>query len=51
MSIYEKRKLYYLQKAMDKYDGNVTKAAEALGMSRQNLQYRLRKMKNGSNPQ
>lgn len=41
---------YYLQKAMDKHDGNVTKAAEALGMSRQNLQYRLRKMKNGSTP-
>lgn len=40
--------VYYLQKAMDKYDGNITKAAEALGMSRQNLQYRLRKMKNGS---
>ncbi|SES16100.1 sigma 54-interacting transcriptional regulator [Psychrobacillus sp. OK032] len=40
--------VYYLQKAMDKYDGNVTKAAEALGMSRQNLQYRLRKMKNGT---
>ncbi|TQR18352.1 sigma 54-interacting transcriptional regulator [Psychrobacillus vulpis] len=37
---------YYLRKAMDKYDGNITKAAEALGMSRQNLQYRLRKMKN-----
>lgn len=36
---------YYLQKALDKYDGNVTKAAEALGMSRQNLQYRRRKMK------
>ncbi|MFF2755432.1 sigma 54-interacting transcriptional regulator [Psychrobacillus sp. NPDC058041] len=36
---------YYLQKALDKYDGNITKAAEALGMSRQNLQYRLRKMK------
>ncbi|MFJ5770183.1 sigma 54-interacting transcriptional regulator [Psychrobacillus sp. NPDC093180] len=42
---------YYLQKAMDKHDGNVTKAAEALGMSRQNLQYRLRKIKNGSTPQ
>lgn len=41
---------YYLQKAMDKHDGNITKAAEALGMSRQNLQYRLRKMKNGSTP-
>ncbi|WP_342598696.1 sigma 54-interacting transcriptional regulator [Psychrobacillus sp. FSL H8-0483] len=36
---------YYLQKAMEKYDSNITKAAEALGMSRQNLQYRLRKMK------
>lgn len=35
---------YYLQKALDKYDGNITKAAEALGMSRQNLQYRRRKM-------
>ncbi|WP_144513951.1 sigma 54-interacting transcriptional regulator [Bacillus sp. FJAT-22090] len=42
--------VYYLQKALDKYDGNITKAAEALGMSRQNLQYRLRKMKNGSTP-
>ncbi|MDN7243621.1 sigma 54-interacting transcriptional regulator [Planococcus sp. N028] len=37
--------MYYLQKAMDLYNGNVTKAANALGMSRQNLQYRLRKIK------
>lgn len=37
--------MYYLQKAMDLYNGNVTKAAAALGMSRQNLQYRLRKIK------
>jgi arginine utilization regulatory protein len=37
--------MYYLQKAMDLYQGNVTKAANALGMSRQNLQYRLRKIK------
>lgn len=36
---------YYLQKAVDKFDGNITKAAEALGMSRQNLQYRLRKLR------
>ncbi|WP_200883325.1 sigma 54-interacting transcriptional regulator [Planococcus sp. CAU13] len=36
---------YYLQKAMDLHKGNVTKAAAALGMSRQNLQYRLRKIK------
>jgi len=37
--------MYYLQKVMGMFDGNVTKAANALGMSRQNLQYRLRKMK------
>lgn len=37
--------IYYLQKAMDLHNGNVTKAAVALGMSRQNLQYRLRKIK------
>lgn len=37
--------MYYLQKALEKFDGNITKAAEALGMSRQNLQYRIRKMK------
>lgn len=37
--------IYYLQKAMDLHKGNVTKAAAALGMSRQNLQYRLRKIK------
>ena len=37
--------MYYLQKVMGMFDGNVTKAALALGMSRQNLQYRLRKMK------
>lgn len=36
---------YYLQKAIDKFDGNITKAAEALGMSRQNLQYRVRKLR------
>ncbi|MEK3937548.1 sigma 54-interacting transcriptional regulator [Sporosarcina sp. FSL W7-1349] len=39
--------VYYLQKAMKLHDGNVTKTANALGMSRQNLQYRLRKIKNG----
>lgn len=36
---------YYLQKAMQLNDKNVTKTANALGMSRQNLQYRLRKLK------
>ncbi|WP_342514839.1 sigma 54-interacting transcriptional regulator [Sporosarcina sp. FSL K6-1522] len=37
---------YYIQKAMKLHDDNVTKTATALGMSRQNLQYRLRKIKN-----
>lgn len=37
--------MYYLQKVMGMFDGNITKAAVALGMSRQNLQYRLKKMK------
>lgn len=37
--------VYYLQKAMKLNDRNVTKTANALGMSRQNLQYRLRKLK------
>ena len=36
---------YYLNKVLDMYHHNVTKASEALGMSRQNLQYRIRKMK------
>ncbi|WP_339254616.1 sigma 54-interacting transcriptional regulator [Sporosarcina sp. FSL W8-0480] len=38
---------YYLLKAMKIHDENITKTAQALGMSRQNLQYRLRKLKNG----
>lgn len=37
--------VYYLQKVLNMYDGNITKAANALGMSRQNLQYRLRKLR------
>lgn len=41
----QEAEIYYLQKALDMYEGNVTRAAEALGMSRQNLQYRLRKIK------
>lgn len=40
---------YYLQKAMKMHNQNITKTATALGMSRQNLQYRLRKLKNESN--
>lgn len=37
---------YYIEKAMELFNGNVTKTAKALGMSRQSLQYRLRKIKN-----
>jgi arginine utilization regulatory protein len=33
----------YLEKALKKYDQNISKAAKAIGMSRQSLQYRLRK--------
>ena len=36
---------YYVQNVLKLCEGNITKAAGALGMSRQNLQYRLRKMK------
>ena len=35
---------YYVEKALKLYEGNVTKTAKALGMSRQSLQYRLRKL-------
>lgn len=36
---------YYIQNVLNMYEGNITKTANALGMSRQNLQYRLRKFK------
>ncbi|WP_342462827.1 helix-turn-helix domain-containing protein [Ureibacillus sp. FSL K6-8385] len=36
---------YYLQHALKMNDGNITKTAKALGMTRQNLQYRIRKLK------
>lgn len=36
---------YYVEKALKLYEGNITKTAQALGMSRQSLQYRMRKMK------
>ncbi|RUL46447.1 MULTISPECIES: sigma 54-interacting transcriptional regulator [Lysinibacillus] len=36
---------YYIQTVLNMHEGNITKAAGALGMSRQNLQYRLRKLK------
>lgn len=37
--------IYYVENALKLHDGNVTKTAKALGMSRQSLQYRLRKLK------
>lgn len=40
-----KAERYYLEKSMKLHEGNITKTAAALGMSRQNLQYRLRKLK------
>jgi len=36
---------YYIKKAMKLHGNNVTRTANALGMSRQSLQYRLRKIK------
>jgi arginine utilization regulatory protein len=32
-----------VQEALDRSNGNISKAAKALGLSRQNLQYRIRK--------
>lgn len=39
---------YYIQNVLNIFEGNITKTAQALGMSRQNLQYRLRKLKKDS---
>lgn len=36
---------YYLNRVLNMNEGNITKTANSLGMSRQNLQYRIRKMK------
>lgn len=38
----------FLKRALRKHDGNISKTAKTLGMSRQNLQYRLRKIKRGN---
>ncbi|KOS71798.1 transcriptional regulator [Lysinibacillus contaminans] len=35
---------YYVQNVLNLHEGNITNAAYALGMSRQNLQYRIKKM-------
>lgn len=42
--------MFYVENVLKMHQGNVTKAATALGMSRQNLQYRLRKWKEQKNP-
>ena len=34
---------YYISRALDLYDGNISKTAAALGIKRQSLQYRLKK--------
>ncbi|MBM7580509.1 helix-turn-helix domain-containing protein [Jeotgalibacillus terrae] len=34
---------YYIQKSLQYHEFNITKTADALGMSRQNLQYRMKK--------
>ncbi len=39
----EEAETYYIQKALKHHDYNITKTAKSLGMSRQNLQYRIRK--------
>jgi arginine utilization regulatory protein len=41
----EEAETYYLKRVLQHYNFNITKAAEALGMSRQNLQYRIKKWK------
>lgn len=41
----EEAETYYLKKVLNHHDYNITKAAETLGMSRQNLQYRIKKWK------
>jgi arginine utilization regulatory protein len=39
----EETETYYLKRVLKHHEFNVTKAAKALGMSRQNLQYRMKK--------
>ncbi|TCJ04837.1 sigma-54 interaction domain-containing protein [Cytobacillus praedii] len=39
----------YLQKVLTYHHNNITKAAKSLGMSRQNLQYRLKKTRQSTN--
>ncbi|MCA1064902.1 sigma 54-interacting transcriptional regulator [Rossellomorea sp. AcN35-11] len=46
----EEAETYYIQKSLKYHDFNITKTAKALGMSRQNLQYRIRKYGIERNP-
>ena len=39
----EEAETYYIQKALKYHEYNITQTAKSLGMSRQNLQYRIRK--------
>ncbi|WP_175990531.1 sigma-54-dependent Fis family transcriptional regulator [Bacillus sp. Marseille-Q1617] len=39
----EEAETYYIQKALKHHEYNITQTAKSLGMSRQNLQYRIRK--------
>ncbi|MED4876313.1 sigma 54-interacting transcriptional regulator [Anoxybacillus geothermalis] len=39
----EEVEIYYIRKALQHHGFNITKTAKALGLSRQNLQYRIRK--------
>ncbi|WP_216829318.1 sigma-54 interaction domain-containing protein [Alkalihalobacterium elongatum] len=45
----EKMEEQYVKSALSSHDGNISRAANALGLSRQNLQYRIRKIKNQQN--
>ncbi|TFE03759.1 helix-turn-helix domain-containing protein [Jeotgalibacillus salarius] len=42
-SFLQEAESYYIQKSLQYHDYNITKTADALGMSRQNLQYRMKK--------
>ncbi|QKS70177.1 sigma 54-interacting transcriptional regulator [Paenalkalicoccus suaedae] len=41
--VMEEMERTYVKKSLESFQGNITKTAEALGLSRQNLQYRVRK--------
>lgn len=52
LSINEQLKFFerkIIQRALNKNDNNITKSAKSLGISRQNMQYRLKKLKMDTN--